>query len=126
MLEAAAHWLSDLPTTLAVIVSLLVGAGLSALGLLVVHPILPHGVRAVHNDMSGFNDSVRLRRQGCSSRGPNFKPIFPVWAPAQAKSVPFRVPEAAGRFGREGGTRSLTRHSSGRGFGPHVDHLALR
>jgi ABC-type multidrug transport system fused ATPase/permease subunit len=54
MLEAAAHWLSDLPTTLAVIVSLLVGAGLSALGLLVVHPILPHGVRAVHNDMSSF------------------------------------------------------------------------
>ena len=54
MLEAAAHWLSDLPTTLAVTVSLLVGAGLSALGLLVVHPILPHGVRAVHNDVSGF------------------------------------------------------------------------
>ncbi|MGH6847102.1 MAG: hypothetical protein ACREC0_06605, partial [Methylocella sp.] len=54
MLEAAAHWLCDLPTTLAVIVSLLVGAGLSALGLLVVHPILPHGVRAVHNDVSGF------------------------------------------------------------------------
>jgi ABC-type multidrug transport system fused ATPase/permease subunit len=54
MLEATAHWLSDLPTTLAVIVSLLVGAGLSALGLLVVHPIVPHGVRAVHNDVSGF------------------------------------------------------------------------
>src|SRR5580700_4878373 len=37
-----------------------------------------------------------------------------------------RSQEAAGRFGREGGTRSLTRHSSGRGFGPHVDHLALK
>jgi hypothetical protein len=54
MLEAAAHWLSDLPTTIAVIVSLLVGAGLSALGLFVVHPILSHGVRTVHNDLSGF------------------------------------------------------------------------
>jgi hypothetical protein len=54
MLEAAAHLLSDLPTTTAVIVSLLVGAGLSALGLFVVHPILPQGVRAVHNDVSGF------------------------------------------------------------------------
>ena len=36
MLEAAAQWLSDLPTTLAVIVSVLVGSGLSALGLLVI------------------------------------------------------------------------------------------
>ena len=54
MLEAAAHWLSDLPTTVAVIVSLVVGAGLSALGLFVVHPILPHEVRVVHNDVSGF------------------------------------------------------------------------
>jgi Protein of unknown function (DUF4239) len=54
MLEAAAHWLSDLPTTVAVIVSLVIGAGLSALGLFVVHPILPHEVRVVHNDVSGF------------------------------------------------------------------------
>ena len=54
MLEIAAHWLSDLPTTLAVIVSLLVGSGLSALGLLVIHPLLPHGVRSIHNDVSGF------------------------------------------------------------------------
>lgn len=54
MLEIAAHWLSDLPTTLAVIVSLLVGSGLSALGLLVIHPLLPHGVRSIHNAVSGF------------------------------------------------------------------------
>jgi hypothetical protein len=54
VLEGAAHWLSDLPTTLAVIVSLLVGSGLSALGLLVIHPLLPHSVRSVHNDVSGF------------------------------------------------------------------------
>lgn len=54
MLDVAAHWLSDLPTTAAVFVSLLIGAGLSALGLCVVHPILPQGVRAVHNDISGF------------------------------------------------------------------------
>ena len=54
MLEAAAHWLSDLPTTLAVIVSIFVGASLSALGLLVAHSILPHGVRGAHNDVSGF------------------------------------------------------------------------
>ena len=54
MLETASHWLSDLPTTLAVIVSVLVGSGLSALGLLVIHPLLPHGVRSTHNDVSGF------------------------------------------------------------------------
>jgi hypothetical protein len=54
MLEAAAHWLSDLPTTLAVIVSIFVGASLSALGLLAAHSILPHGVRSAHNDVSGF------------------------------------------------------------------------
>jgi len=54
MLQAAAHWLSGQPTTLAVIVSIFVGAGLSTLGLLVVHPILPHAVRRAHNDVSGF------------------------------------------------------------------------
>ena len=54
MLEAAAHWLSDLPTILAVIVSIFVGASLSALGLVAAHSILPHGVRSAHNDVSGF------------------------------------------------------------------------
>ncbi len=54
MLEAAAHWLIDLPTTLAVIVSMFVGASLSALGLVAAHFILPHGVRRAHNDVSGF------------------------------------------------------------------------
>jgi Protein of unknown function (DUF4239) len=54
MLEAAAHWLSDLPTTRAVIVSMFVGASLSALGLLAANFLLPHGVRSAHNDVSGF------------------------------------------------------------------------
>jgi Protein of unknown function (DUF4239) len=54
MLEAAAHWLSDLPTILAVIVSIFVGASLSALGLVAAHSILSHGVRRAHNDVSGF------------------------------------------------------------------------
>ncbi len=54
MLEALAHWLSDLPTTLAVIVSVSVGASLSAFGLMAAQLILPHGVRSAHNDVSGF------------------------------------------------------------------------
>jgi hypothetical protein len=54
MLEAAAHWLSDQPTTFAVIVSIFVGAGLSTLGLLVSRLVLPHAVRSAHNDVSGF------------------------------------------------------------------------
>jgi len=54
MFEAAAHWLSDQPTTFAVFVSIFVGAGLSTLGLLAVHSILPHAVRSAHNDVSGF------------------------------------------------------------------------
>jgi hypothetical protein len=54
MLEAAARWLSDQPTTFAVIVSTFVGASLSTLGLLAVHSILPHAVRSAHNDVSGF------------------------------------------------------------------------
>jgi hypothetical protein len=54
MLEAAARWLSDQPTTFAVIVSIFVGASLSTLGLLAVHSILPHAVRSAHNDVSGF------------------------------------------------------------------------
>jgi Protein of unknown function (DUF4239) len=54
MLEAAAHWLSYQPTTFAVIVSIFVSAGLSTLGLLVVHSILPHAMRSAHNDVSGF------------------------------------------------------------------------
>lgn len=54
MLEAAAHWLSDQPTTFAVIISIFVGASLSTLGLLAVHSILPHAVRSAHNDVSGF------------------------------------------------------------------------
>jgi hypothetical protein len=54
MLEAAAHWLSDQPTTFAVIVSIFVGAGLSTLGLLVSRLILPHAVRSAPHDVSGF------------------------------------------------------------------------
>ena len=54
MLQSAAHWLADQPTTLAVVISVFVGAGVSALGLLVTHWILPHATRSAHNDVSGF------------------------------------------------------------------------
>lgn len=54
MLNRIGNWFSDLPTTTAVIIALTAGAGLSALGLLVVHPLFPHRVRSTHNDVSGF------------------------------------------------------------------------
>ena len=58
MLDGLANWLSDLPTTVAVIAALVSGATLSALGLLAVHPLLPHRLRSIHNDVSGFILSI--------------------------------------------------------------------
>src|ERR1700709_2294101 len=47
-------WLCGLPTTLATLIAVF-GAGLlSAGGLMVVHPMIPHRMRSQHNDIAGF------------------------------------------------------------------------
>jgi len=48
------EWFSSLPTTAAVLLAMLASAAAAVLGLLVVHPIVPHRLRSVHNDVSGF------------------------------------------------------------------------
>ena len=54
MLDGLMNWLADLPTILAVLIALVGGGVLSASGLLVVHRLLPQGIRSAHNDISGF------------------------------------------------------------------------
>jgi len=54
VLSSLTNWLTNLPTTEAVIFALATGAGVSALGLAITHPLLPHRVRSTHNDVSGF------------------------------------------------------------------------
>jgi hypothetical protein len=54
MLSGLTEWLTGLPTAAAAVVALSAGAMVSACGLLVVHPILPHRIRISHNDVSGF------------------------------------------------------------------------
>lgn len=46
--------LALLPPPVAAMVAMLSGAAVSCLGLLVVHRLLPHGIRSVHNDVAGF------------------------------------------------------------------------
>src|SRR5260370_5043169 len=48
------EWFSSLPTPTAVLLAMSASAGAAVLGLLVVHPIIPHRLRSVHNDVSGF------------------------------------------------------------------------
>ena len=48
------NWLSLLPTTVASLVAITAAGSLSALGLIVVHRIIPHGLRSLHNDVAGF------------------------------------------------------------------------
>lgn len=47
-------WISNLPVTAAVVLSLAGGALISTAGLLVFNRVLPHPVRSTHNDVSGF------------------------------------------------------------------------
>lgn len=54
MLYNLAIWLSDLPTTAAVIVAVSGGSVISVFTLLLVHCLLPLRLRSVHNDVSGF------------------------------------------------------------------------
>ncbi|HME21449.1 MAG TPA: hypothetical protein VKI44_08905 [Acetobacteraceae bacterium] len=48
------QWFTDLPTTWAALVAMTGSAALSVAGLLAVHPVVPHGLRRAHNDVSGF------------------------------------------------------------------------
>lgn len=47
-------WFSSLPTTVAVLLAMLACGAAAVLGLLIVHPIIPHRLRSAHNDVSGF------------------------------------------------------------------------
>lgn len=47
-------WFINLPTTGAVLLAMSASAAASVLGLFIVHPIIPHRLRSVHNDVSGF------------------------------------------------------------------------
>lgn len=58
MLYELTTWLSGLPTTLATLIAMSGSAILSALGLLVVHSIVPHRLRSVHNDVAGFTLAI--------------------------------------------------------------------
>jgi hypothetical protein len=48
------NWFLGLPTTGAVLLAMSASAAVSVLGLAVVHPIVPHRLRSLHNDVSGF------------------------------------------------------------------------
>lgn len=54
MLDELALWLSSLATTTVIVIALSGGAGISTLGLLSSHWLLPHRLRSTHNDVSGF------------------------------------------------------------------------
>ena len=54
MMRGVAEWMANLPVTVAVLISLLAGGGISTMGLLLLNRLLPHRVRATHNDVSGF------------------------------------------------------------------------
>ncbi|GAB0113893.1 bestrophin-like domain [Acidisoma sp. C75] len=54
MLMGFAHWLSLLPTFVAVLISALGLALLSVLLLIITHRFVPHPLRSRHNDLAGF------------------------------------------------------------------------
>ena len=58
MLHALSNWLTDLPTTAAAVVSMIGAAAVSTLGLFGVHWTVPHEIRSVHNDVSGFTLTI--------------------------------------------------------------------
>jgi hypothetical protein len=58
MLHALSNWLTDLPTTAAAVVSMIGAATVSTLGLFGVHWVVPHEIRSVHNDVSGFTLTI--------------------------------------------------------------------
>jgi hypothetical protein len=47
-------WLANLPVTVAVLIALAIGGGVSGAGLLAFDGLLPHRLRSTHNDVSGF------------------------------------------------------------------------
>lgn len=48
------EWFLNLPTTYAVLLAMSGSAAVSVLGLVVVHPVVPHRLRSMHNEVSGF------------------------------------------------------------------------
>lgn len=48
------QWFSSLPTTEAVLLAMLASTAAATAGLFIVHPVIPHRMRSVHNDVSGF------------------------------------------------------------------------
>lgn len=48
------EWFVNLPTTSAMLLAMSASAAASIVCLLIVHPVIPHRLRSVHNDVSGF------------------------------------------------------------------------
>lgn len=48
------NWMSDLPTTVAMLIALFGGGALSAVGFLISQSLFPHSVRNSHNNVAGY------------------------------------------------------------------------